>query len=368
MSQKSEKPTAKKLADARRQGTVAKSVDLTGAAVTMSILGVMSWYGPQTVNQLGRFMKSTLAHPVLIGTPEAFVSVLVNTIVQLVVIAAPFVLAPCLVGIAINLFQVKPLLTLTPIKPAFNKLNPLEGAKRLVSRRALIQFAKSLLKMLVVAGIAFSVFNGQLSILMGVGKMGLFNGLGTIFNAIISLAFNVTLLLLVLGAIDWFYQKYELTQSLMMTKQEVKDEIRNMEGNPEVKNKIRSQGRSMANKQMLAQVPMADVVLINPTHYSVALQYDPDVCPAPRVIAKGTDHMAFKIREIAKANRIPLHEDPPLARSLHAQVEIYHMIPPELFMAVAEVLAVVFQKKGGRKPKATNPVATALPLAAHLRM
>ena len=125
---------------------------------------------------------------------------------------------------------------------------------------------------------------------------------------------------------------------------------------------MRSQGRSMANKQMLAAVAMADVVLINPTHYSVALQYDPDVCPAPRVIAKGTDHIAFKIREIAKENRIPLHEDPPLARSLHATVEVNHMIPPELFMAVAEVLALVFQKKGGRQSRTRNPLVAPLSL------
>jgi flagellar biosynthetic protein FlhB len=139
-----------------------------------------------------------------------------------------------------------------------------------------------------------------------------------------------------------------MNKQLMMTRQEVKDEMKQMDGDQEIKGKIKRKGREIVQKQMLAAVPTADVILVNPTHYSVAIQYDPDVSPAPRVVAKGVDHLALKIREIAKENKVPIYENPPLARALYAQVEVDHMISPELFVAVAEVLAWVFQKSKGR--------------------
>lgn len=348
---KTQKPTAKKLADARNKGSIAKSADLTSSAVTLSILAVMGCYGSVTTGYLMRLMKGTFAHPPQIHTIEALSSLLSTMIMQLGVIVAPFLLVPLVAGIAVNLAQVKPLLTLEPLKPSFQKVNPLDGFKRLVSRRSLVQLIKNVLKMFLVTGIVFSIGSSQLNQILGIGSMGVASGLGRVFDIIISMGFNTTLFLLVLGGIDWFYQKYELTKSLMMTRQEIKDEMRNAEGNAEMKAKIKNKGRSFATKRMLAAVPLADVIVTNPTHYSVALQYDPDLSPAPRVVAKGTDHMAFKIREIAKEHKIPIHENVPLARSLHAAVEVNHVIPVELFMAVAEVLAVVYQKTGGRKKR-----------------
>ena len=247
--EKTQKPTAKKLSDARNKGSVAKSADLTSSAVTISILAVMAWYGPSTTGYLMRLMKVTFEHPPHINSTEALTEVMSSMVAHLGTVAAPFLLVPLITGIAVNLFQVKPLLTFEPIKPSFQKVNPLEGLKRLFSRRSLVQLVKSNLKMLMVTGIVYSIAASQLNQILDIGQMGVASGLGMVFGIILSMGFYTTLLLLVLGAVDYFYQKYELTKSLMMSRQDIRDEMRNSEGNTEMKAKIKHKGRSFAHAQ-----------------------------------------------------------------------------------------------------------------------
>jgi flagellar biosynthetic protein FlhB len=247
--------------------------------------------------------------------------------------------------------QVGPMASLSTLAPKLQKINPMEGIKKQFSKKAGVEVIKGLLKLTAIAAIAYWTFEGHFGEVFDLGSRGIIVGWQKIFHLIFDTMLNIGLTLLVIGLADWFVQKYLLMKQLMMSKQEVKDEVRNMEGNQEIKQKVKQHGRLLATKQMLAAVPTADVILVNPTHYSVALQYDPDVCPAPRVVAKGVDFMALKIREIAKENRIPIYENPPLARTLYATLEVNQMVPPEFFVAVAEILAFVFQKTKGRGSK-----------------
>lgn len=347
-SDKTEKPTPKKLANARKEGMVAKSTDMTGAVVSISMLCLLAWYGNTSTQYLMRLMRNFFTHPDVL-TSSTLAATFQNVIWHLCIVIFPFLITPMIAGMAMNLFQVKPMITFDAIKPKFSKLNPLQGIKRMVSQRSLIELVKGFVKLGLVGGVAYWNVSGQIAHLMNSSQMGFAQAWMIIYQIVISCIFAICITMLCIGAADWFYQKWQFMKQMRMTKQEVKDEMRNMEGNPEVKQKIKAKGRQIATKRIIEAVKFADVILINPTHYSVALQYDPDIAPAPRVVAKGTDYIALKIREEAKAYGIPLYENPPLTRQIYAMVEMDHLIPPELFIAVAEVLAFVFQKSKGRK-------------------
>ena len=345
---KTEKPTPRKLSNARKEGMVAKSSDMTSAIVSIAMLCLLAWYGNTASQYLMRLMRNYFSHPDNLTTSTLPVT-FQNVITHMCIVILPFLLTPMIAGIAMNLFQVKPMITFDAIKPKFKKINPLQGIKRLVSQRSLIELAKGLIKLVFVGTVAYWNVSGRISQLMNASQMSFLQAWELVYQIVLSCIFAICIAMLCIGAADWFYQKWQFMKQMRMTKQEVKDEMRNMEGNPEVKQKIKANGRQIATRRIIEQVKFADVILINPTHYSVALQYDPDIAPAPRVVAKGTDHLALRIREEAKTYGIPLYENPPLARQLYAMVEMDHLIPPELFIAVAEVLAFVFQKSKGRK-------------------
>lgn len=352
--EKTEKPTARRIDDARKKGQVAKSADLTAALVIGAILMILTWYGPSALGHIVRIIRHFMVHQLadMAGsalTMEGFLKLFNAATLHMMMLMAPFLLGAMVMGVLVNLFQVKPLFATEAIKPNLKKLNPIEGFKRLFSQRAFIELGKGLLKIAVVSAVCFGIIQSQYDQLLGTSQMAILKASHLLFQLILSLTFGVVIALLAIGVVDWKVQIYQLMKQLRMTKQEIKDEMRNTEGNPEVKRKIKSQGQAMARKRMLANVPKADVILVNPTHYSVAIQYDPDECPAPRVIAKGVDALALKIREIAREHQIPIVENKPLARSLYDAVEVEHMIPPHLFVAVAQVLAFVFTKSKGRK-------------------
>ncbi len=348
---KTEKPTPRRLSKAREQGQVAKSADLNSALVLGSVSLILTMYGAYFFQYLGRLTREFLLHKLQMAShlsQVGFEALFRDTFYHSMIVLLPFICGVMVVGIFANLIQVKPLFTTAPLKPSFQKLNFVNGFKRLFSQKSAVELIKGILKMVIIGACGFAVIYGQRDHLMALTHMGFAQGWLLIFNTTLNICTTIAIMTFVLGIADYFFQKYQLMKKLMMSRQEVKDEMKNAEGSPEIKSRIRGAGRAILKKIMKA-VPVADVVITNPTHYAIAIQYDPDVAPAPRVVAKGVDHMAFRIRELAKEHKVPIVENKPLARSLYAMVELDHMIPPELFIAVAEVLAYVYKRNKGRK-------------------
>ncbi len=347
---KTEKPTPRKIQQAREQGQVAKSQDMNSAiSLGTATLGI-AFIGPYTFTMVYSMMQYSLSH--LSARPmtlASFSQTLQQTIESIVWLLFPFLLMMLCMGVLSNLVQIKPLFTVKPLMPKLEKINPLKGFQRLWSLRSIVEVVKSLIKMTVIGVSGVLIIKGHIGELMMLGSVEVSLAWSTIFQVMGQIALWATILFLILGMVDWWYQSYELEKQLRMTKQDIKDERKNQEGDPMIKSRIRQVGIQISKNKQLAMVPTADVVITNPTHFSIAIRYDPDEAPAPRVIAKGQDHFAFKIREVAKEHNIPLVENKPLARSLYAMVEVEHMIPPELFVAVAEVMAFVFSKNKGRK-------------------
>jgi flagellar biosynthetic protein FlhB len=353
---KTEKPTAKRLADARQKGQVPKSMDLNSAVVLTAAVMLLTMAGPYTFVNLYGQAQNMLAHPYSKPlTQIQFISLLTSTLTTIGLLVLPLLLGTMLVGVLINVIQVKPLFTLTPLKPKFDKINPLNGFKRLWSLRSVVEAVKSIIKMTVVGSCGYSIIQSHWKDLMILGDQDVLSAWSYIVKIISEIGIWTCIIFFVFGLADWWYQIYEYQKQLRMTKHEVKQERKEQELDPTLKGRIRQMGSQYARKRQLAAVPKADVVITNPTHFAVAIQYDPDLAPAPRVIAKGQDHFALKIKEVAKENKVPVVENKPLARSLYAMVDVDRMIPPELFLAVAEVLAFVFTKnKGRKKPKGPN--------------
>jgi len=349
--EKTEKPTAKRLSEARKKGQVAKSMDLTTALSLGGIALTLFLYGAYFTQSLMRLLRGIwlhwLRHADMLTT-GGIQTLMIDVCLKTIVIMLPFLLVPLVVGVAINLYQTQFLFSMQALRFSLDRLNPLNGFKRFFSQRSMVELAKGILKMAIVGAACYLLINGKLGQLMALSQMNFAQGWEVIFQILLEMSCLIALILFVMGLADYIYQRYQYTKGLRMTKQEVKDEHKNMEGDPKLKGRMRSVGKAMMRKRMLKAVPQADVVVTNPTHFSVAIQYDPDISPAPRVVAKGADELAFRIREMAKENKVPIVENKPLARSLYATVEVDHMIPPELFVAVAEVLAYVFRKNKGR--------------------
>lgn len=350
--EKTEKPTPRRIQEARKKGQVAKSVDLNSAVILGAIALMLFVYGPVLLQYLARLLRDYLTQYLKAGDPidaGLFQGMFAATIGHVITILAPFIVGVMIFGLIANLAQVKPMFSPEAIKPKLDKLNPINGFKRLFSQRSLVELGKGILKMTIVGCVGLAIVYLNREHLFSLSQLGFTQAWMLLFKMILYIAMANFVILALLGAADFWYQRYQLMKQLRMTKQEVKDELKNTEGNPEIKRKIKQSAHQMLNATMLKNVPKADVVVNNPTHISVAIQYDPDESPAPRVVAKGADYMAFKIREIAQENGIPMVENKPLARTLYKMVEVEHMVPPDLFVAVAEVLAYVFKLNKGRK-------------------
>jgi flagellar biosynthesis protein FlhB len=352
---KTEKPTAKRLQDAREKGQVAKSQDFNGAIVLIAATGSMAFVGPYTITTLFGQMQYTFGK--LLSSPMAlqpltmvnFNSLMSNTIQAMVWLMLPFLLTVMILGALSNLVQVKPLFTMQAIHPKLDKINPINGFKRFWSTRSLVEVLKALVKMSIIGVCGTVIIQNHLPELMAVGSVEVPVAWGTVLKVVAEIAQWCCVLFFITGMIDWRYQAWELEKQLKMSRQDIKDERRNSEGDPMMKGRVRQMGVKMAKTRQLAAVPTADVVITNPTHYAIAIKYDPDIAPAPVVVAKGKDLFAQKIKEIAKESKVPMVENKPLARSLYPVVEVEAMIPPDLFVAVAEVLAYVFSKNKGRR-------------------
>jgi flagellar biosynthetic protein FlhB len=339
---KTEKPTGKRIADARKKGNVAKSTDMNNAAVllTASLLLYFNW--PPLAAVLRNFMTERLGH---FPTQDLTLDLLMHLARQVGaavgVVLAPILLSLLLVGIAVNYVQVGNNLTFEPLKPKFDKLNPVNGLKRLFSLRSTVEALKGILKISIVGYICYVVIRDryvELATAYGTGLLGL----GTLIGSTAwSIVWRVMIALIVIGLVDFVYQRYEWEKGLKMTKQEVKDEWKQAEGSPEVKGEIKKRQRKLAQQRMMAEVPKASVVITNPTHFAVAVRYERETMEVPVVLAKGTDLVAKRIREIATDAGVPMIENKPIAQALYKQVEVGGEIPPELYAAVAEILVAV---------------------------
>jgi flagellar biosynthetic protein FlhB len=344
-SSKTEDPSQKKLDDAHKKGDVAKSQEvnnwfmIAGSGLLFSIMAAPTTTG--LADSLKTLMANADQFQIGGNALNAFLSNLSTTILTVALVPLA-VLA--FFGIAANLVQHRPLLSAEPITPKFSKISPIDGAKRLFSRDALVNFVKGLVKIAIVAGVTFAVVwpeRDRLETMVTADPALLlpdFQALGLkVFGAVIA---AVTIIALV----DFVYQRSRWWTRQKMTLQEVRDEYKQMEGSPEVKGRIRAIRNERSRQRMMANVPNATVVITNPTHFAVALKYDKDMA-APVCLAKGADDVAFRIREMAKEHDIPIVENPPLARALFASVDIDETIPAEHFKAVAQVIGFVMRMK-----------------------
>jgi flagellar biosynthesis protein FlhB len=354
-SEKTEKPTDKRLQDAREKGQVSKSQDLNGAVVLLTATGCLAYSGSFFVSSIyaqlqftfGKLLTSPLALKHF--TLPQFNALLVGAVHSTVLLLLPILLSVLVLGVLINLVQVKPMVAIEAIAPKLDKINPLNGFKRLWSTRSLAEVVKALIKMSIIGVCGSLIINTHFQELMGLGGLPIPLAWSSIIGVIGELSKWCCILFLIAGIADWRYQAWEFEKQMRMSRQDIKDERRNSEGDPMIKSRIRQIGAKMARSRQLASIPMADVVVTNPTHYAIALKYDPDLAPAPVVVAKGKDLFAQKIKAIAKEHQVPMVENRALARSLFPLVEVDAMVPPELFVAVAEVLAYVFSKNKGRR-------------------
>ena len=360
--EKTEEATPKRREDERKKGNIAKSQDMTSSMTILTGVGLLFALAPRILEKLQNLLYYTLTHlnPDEIETQD-IITIFAPHAKIIGEIMLPFLLCLAAVTVLILRMQVGSLFAIEKIKPKGDKLSPsgiVQGLKKMLNPfepKNLVELAKSLLKMAIVGYVGFSTVMGKKDELLGLLGVDIPTAFVVLSGILMQMAINIIVAMLIIGFLDKKYQEYEYNKSIKMTKQEVKDEWKNMEGDPIIKSKIKSAQMQFMKQKMMSAVPNADVVVANPTHFSVALKYDKDIAPAPIVVAKGVDYMAFKIREIAKANNVPIVENKPLARSLYKLVEVDHVIPADLYVAVAEVLAFVYGKEGPSKMRVNNP-------------
>ncbi len=345
--QKTEEPTSKRVTDTEKKGNFAHSREINSSFILLAaLIGFMILGEQSTRNVMGSWTDMFAESWALQLTPEELYKVTANAMQAFVKIVGPFLIIIMLAGVMSNLLQIGGLrFSSHPLVPKFNKLNPLAGFGRIFSKNSVMELFKSLFKVGIISVISYYVIKShwkEIPPLMGFGVGQVLSFMGFVALEII---FNVLLVMIFLSLLDFTFQKFTYLENLRMTKQEVKEERKESDGNPQVKQRIRTVQMQMARKRMMSAVPEADVIVTNPTHISIAIKYDTENFAAPLVVAKGVGPIAMRIREIAKENGIPLVEDKPLARTLNKTVEVGQMIPASLYKAVAEILAYVYKLK-----------------------
>jgi len=343
--EKTEVPTEKKRRESREEGQVAFSKELSSAALLAGIVLTLVATSPIILDAMRQLMSQIfrdLAQSEELSIDSIFT--LSGEILSIILPAfAPFVAVIIFVGIFASVLQVGVLITFKAIAPKFNKISPLTGLKRLFSSQSLADFLKSMAKLIIVGFVGYLTYIEKITELNGLSVSTPESILIYNFTVVAEVAGKIVLALVAIAIFDYFYQRWHHEQQLMMTKQEVKDETKQTEGDPQLKARIRQIQREMSNARMMQEVPKADAVIVNPTHFSVAILYDRDVMTAPEVIAKGADHLALRMRTVARENNVPILERPELARDLYANVEIGDDIPERFYKAIAEILAFVYR-------------------------
>ena len=345
--ERTEAPTPRRLSEAREHGQIARSADLTAALGLLGGLLFLQWFGPRMVAAMVDLMRDAFGERDAASVGKIDVVVVIGSLlVTLLAAAGPFLLAMMVLAASSNLLQVGWLFTWEPLTPKLTKLNPINGFGRIFSMRTLVQLAINFLKLLVVGAVAWSAIHDRIGALLAAMDVGDNSRIVLFATIVFDVGIRMALALLVIALIDYAWQKWRHIRDLRMTKQEVKEEMRSMEGDPIIKQRRRRMQMAATLQKIRSAVPKADVVVTNPTELAIAIQYDQDSMAAPRVVAKGQGYLAAKIREVAALHRVPIIERKPLAQALYKTVEVGQEIPEQFYKAIAEILAYVYELSG----------------------
>ncbi len=347
--ERTEQATPHHRQESRKKGQVAKSTDLVSIAVLLIGLSMLRSYGPSTVEKLRELASRQLTHLASAPTTVDGVTVLFRTLILDGLMALGPIIALVMMGsMASSMAQVGLLFSTQALKPDFTRIDPLKGFTRIFSGRGVFEVFKSIAKAGICFTVAWQFLMHERGVLLMMPMMDS-RLAGTIaVDMIFRLCMRLALVLAIMAIIDYVYQRWSFERSIRMTKQQVKEEYKQMEGDPIIRSALRQRRRELLRNRMMQAVPQADVVVTNPTHYAVALRYDPDVLPAPQVVAKGQRLMAQRIKQIAAEHGVPVVENKPVARMLYSSTEVGDMVPLELYQAVAEILAFVYRLRDRR--------------------
>lgn len=351
-SEKTEAATPKRREDARKKGQVPKSHELTSVLSLLAGVVIMKSIGPGLVDHVLDLMGSTFRNLASGDWTVAGMSVYGASIgTAYVSMMAPLFFAIMAVGVAGNALQTGFVLSSKPLTPDFSRVDPFKGAKRIISQRSIVELVKSLMKLAIVGYVVYQALQDKYLQIVSLSGSDIHGAAGVIAGIAMDVLMKAGMALFGVAALDYAYQRWEYQRNLRMTKQEVREELRQSEGDPKIKSKLRQQQRQMASRRMMHDVPKADVVVTNPTHFAVAIQYRPESMRSPRVVAKGQMLIAERIKEIAREHGVPVMENKPLAQALYKSVEVGFEIPPSLYHAVAEILAFIYSLKRARRPE-----------------
>jgi len=358
MGDKTELPTGRKLEEARGQGNVARSTDLAAAIDLMGAFILIMIFGASMARAMLVVMRTTLESQETPTTSSLFELVRSMTL-QVGIAAMPFLLLACVIAALAYIGQFGVLWNVSALVPKFERLNPVGGMGKFFNKQNLVKTVTNSVKLVIVTAVGWSYLRGCIQKVASLPMLSAIGAWGVIGRMAMELAAWLFVIMLVMGAADFLFQKWNHTEQLKMTKQEVKDERKSMEGDPQIKGKRFRMAREIIRQRIGSAVPKADVIVTNPTHFSVAIQYDQATMTAPRVIAKGADELAMSIRHLARAHGVPILERPPLARALYRHVEVGSEIHPQYYEAVAEVLAYVYrlEQKAAAQAVASEPAA-----------
>lgn len=345
--EKTEKATPKKRTDARKKGQVLKSQDVSAALVLLALFMFLFLFAPIIQEVLFTFLIQAFQKNILIETitPDTVMTMYTDSLKEMAKMILPIMLLAVVAGVGANFMQFGFLFTTETMKIDLKKMDPIKGIKKIISVRAIVNLLKSLLKITFIGTVTTVVVWTNIEEVLSLSFQSPWDTLTTVAKLVGIMGIAASLTLVFIALLDYIYEKYEYEKQLKMSKQDIKDEYKNSEGDPKIKGKIKQKQREMAMRRMMQEIPNADVVITNPTHYAIALKYDDQSMEAPTVVAKGTDFIAQKIKLIAKENDIVMVENRPLARAMYDQVEIGQQVPEEFFKAVAEILAYVYRIK-----------------------
>lgn len=350
MSDKTEEPTPKKKKDARKQGNIAKSAEVNKAMTFIAILVVIYMMSGSIISELQGFIVNILSGDFSMTMNDNTIKILMfKVMMSFMKIVLPISLIIMVFGILGSLIQTGLFFSMESLKPKFSKLNPLTGLKNMFSMKAIVNLIKSMVVICIMIYLGYSFMSKNFEGIIKSGDIYLPYLFNIVLDLIKSILTSITLAVAVVATLDYGYEKFSHKKGLKMTKQEVKEEYKQMEGDPHIKGKIKQKQRQMANQRMMQAVPSSTVILTNPTHISIAIRYEQGKDTTPIVVAKGVDEVAFRIREIAKSHDIPIIENVPLARLIYKEVDIDQEIPEEMYKAVAEVLVAVYKIKNKYK-------------------
>jgi flagellar biosynthesis protein FlhB len=348
--ERTESATPRRRQESREKGQVLKSTEVNTAAVLVGGAAFLQWAMPGMTQSLSELTQHSFEVSAMSDMTAADVhSKAIGLAIFVAKLVGPLLLGLALVGLVSNIGQFGFLLSGQAVQPQFSRINPMEGFKRIFSARSLVELVKSLIKVSVIGGFAWQAVHDKGPMLAGLMDMHPAAAGSAVAGAIMGVVWKVALAFIVIAAADYMYQRWFFEKGMRMSKEEIKEEMKQSEGNPQIRARLRQRARALSRQRMMAAVPTADVVITNPTHYAIAIKYEPGM-DAPLIIAKGERLIAQQIKKIARENNIPTMENKPLAQALFKACKVGQTVPPEFYKAVAEVLAFVYRIRPNRAP------------------